>query len=160
MMATDTLVRNFFPEDNQRHSLFYEDKTIQTLNQGIRALYRVSNLMLRYRQQISVQNLFLDRSYEGLIHHKKENGTLVIRFPSECVGIGRIQNNANCQMVTYYRDANTGYIREIKITPETTIDVSRNRDMELTVYTNYEKTLVVSFDVYLHKDSIPLRSSL
>lgn len=157
-MSTDTLVRDFFPEDNQRHSLFYEDKTIQTLNQGIRILYRVSNQMLRYRQQISVKNLFLDRSYEGLIHHHREHGTLTIRFPSECMGIGRIHNNLNCRMVTYYRHEATGTVREIEITPQTTIDVSRNRDMELIIYTNYEKSLVVSFDVYLRKGNTPLRS--
>lgn len=161
MSATETLVRDYFPEDNQRHSLFYEDSTIQTLNQGIRFLYRVSNSMLRYRQQISIQNLFLDRSYEGLIRHNIEQGILHIRFPSECVGIGRIQNNAKCRMVSYYRQADTGYVREIQITSKTTIDVARNPNMELTIYTNFEKNLVVSFDVYLVKNrNQSLRSAL
>lgn len=159
MSATDTLVRDYFPEDNQRHSLFYEDSTIQTLNQGIRFLYRVSNQMLRYRQHLSLQNLFMDRSYEGLIRHHPEQGTLIIRFPYECVGVGQIQNNQNCRMVSYYRNANSGYVREIQITPETTIDLSRNREMELTVYTNFKDNLVVSFDVYLQKRPTP-RSAL
>lgn len=157
----DTLVRDFFPDDNQRHSLFYEDPTIQTLNQGIRFLHRVSNQMLRYRQHISLLNLFMDRSYEGLIRHNENEGLLHIRFPSECAGIGGIHTNCNCKMVTYYRHPESGYVREIQITPKTTIDVSRNRDIELTIYTNFQKDLVVSFDVYLLKRSItPLRSSL
>ena len=151
MSATDTLVTDSFPEDNQRHAFIYEDRTITTLNQGVRLLYRVSNSILRYRQHISVKSLFMDRSYEGLIRHNEEQGFLHIRFPPECTGIGHISNNAKCKMVTYYRNPENGYVREIQLTPHTTIDVSRNPDMELIVYTNFEKELVVSFDVYLTK---------
>lgn len=161
MSTTDTLVLTYFPEDTQRHSLIYEDRTITTLNQGICLLYRVSNMILRYRQNISIQNLFMDRSYEGLIRHNEKLGFLHIRFPSECRGIGRIHNSANCRMVSYYCNQENGYSKEIQITPHTTIDVSRNPDMELTVYTNFEKNLVVSFDVYLQKNKMtPIRSSL
>lgn len=157
MTTSDTLVRDFFPEDTQRHALFYEDPNIQTLNQGIRFLYRVSNHMLRYRQQISLQNLFQDRSYEGLIHHRPEHGILTIRFPSECIGIGHIRNNRGCRMVTYSR--HSGTVREITVTPRTTMDLLRNREMELIIYTTFDKTLVISFDVYLQKVSSP-RSAL
>ncbi len=161
MSATDTLTLNHFPEDNQRHSLIYEDKTVTTLNQGIRLLYRISNLILRYRQTISIQNLFMDRSYEGLIRYNQDQGTLHIRFPSECTGIGNIYNNTHCKMVTYYRNPESGYIKEIQITSHTTIDLSRNPEMELIVYTQFEKDLVVSFDVYLlKKKTTHLRASL
>lgn len=161
MSATDTLITKYFPEDNQRHSLIYEDRTITNLNQGIRLLYRVSNTILRYRQSISIQNPFMDRSYESLIRYNQDQGTLHIRFPSECTGIGNIYNNANCKMVTYYRNPENGYIKEIQITPNTTIDLSRNPEMELIIYTHFEKELVISFDVYLlKKTSTPLRASL
>lgn len=161
MSATDTLTLNYFPEDHQRHSLIYEDKTVTTLNQGIRLLYRISNSILCYRQTISIQNLFMDRSYEGLIRYNQDQGTLHIRFPSECSGIGNISNNSKCKMVTYYRNLENGYVKEIQITPQTTIDLSRNPEMELIIYTHFEKDLVVSFDVYLlKKNNEQLRSSL
>lgn len=161
MSTTDTLVTKYFPEDNQRHSLIYEDRTITTLNQGIHLLYRVSNSMLRYRQHISVKNLFMDRSYEGLIRHNEEQGFLHIRFPSECTGIGRITNNVKCKMVTYYRNPENSYVKEIQITPHTTLDILRNPEMELIIYTQFKKDLVISFDVYLSKkNQLPIRSSL
>lgn len=161
MSATDTLITKYFPEDNQRHSLIYEDRTIATINQGIRLLYRVSNTILRYRQSISIQNLFMDRSYEGLIRYNQDQGTLHIRFPSECTGIGNIYNNANCKMITYYRNPDNSYVKEIQITPHTTLDISRNSEIELIVYTQFKKDLIVSFDVYLAKKKhLPIQSSL
>lgn len=161
MSATDTLVTKHFPEDNQRHALIYEDQTIITLNQGIHLLYRISNSILRYRQHISVKNLFMDCSYEGLIRYNQDQGTLHIRFPSECTGIGNICNNAQCKMVTYYRNTEYGYIKEIQITSHTTIDLSRNPEIELIVYTQFKKDFIVSFDVYLaKKEHLPIRSSL
>jgi hypothetical protein len=103
----------------------------------------------------------MDRSYEGLIRYNQDQGTLHIRFPSECTGIGNIYNNTHCKMVTYYRNPESGYIKEIQITSHTTIDLSRNPEMELIVYTQFEKDLVVSFDVYLlKKKTTHLRASL
>lgn len=161
MSATDTLTLSYFPEDHQRHLFIYEDKTVTTLNQGIRLLYRISNSILRYRQTIPIQNLFMDRSYESLIRYNQDQGTLHIRFPSECSGIGNINNNSKCKMVTYFRNPENGYVKEIQITPHTTIDMSRNPEMELIIYTQFEKDLVVSFDVYLVKKmNVQLRASL
>jgi hypothetical protein len=154
MSSTDTLVRDVFPEDNQRHLLIYEDRAIQTVNEGVRRLYRISNPLLRYQQRLPINNLTMDRSYEGLIRHNKEMGVLTVRFPSECAGIANIQNNRNCKMAIYYRDTQTGYVREVSIKPHMIIDASRN--IELIVYTNYHNDLVVSFDVYLMKPKAAL----
>jgi hypothetical protein len=154
MTSMDTLVRDVFPEDNQRHLLIYEDRTLQSMGDGMRRLYRISNPLLRYHQRLPINNLTMDRSYEGLIRHNEEMGVLTIRFPSESAGIGNIQNNRNCKMSIYYRDTQTGYVREVSITSRMILDASRN--IELIVYTNYHPDLVVSFDVYLMKPKAAL----
>jgi hypothetical protein len=153
---TDTLVLSTFPEDNQRHALIY-DTGISTVNQGVRLLYRISNPILRYTQQLHIGNLGYDRSYEGLIHYRAKNGVLTIQFPTECAGVGRIRNNKGFRMVAYYRDKTRGFVRELPIQSSTVLDA---RTTELVVYNMDQcNDLVVCFEVYLVKDA-KLKSAL
>ena len=159
-MTSIVVPRIIYPEDNQSHTFIYEDRTIQTLHQGLLTIHRVSNSLLRYRQVISLNDPVMDSSYKGLIRYNQDQGILSIRFPSECDGVGRIRNTGGSRMVTYYRNTDTGYVKEIQIKPNTTLDVSRNKDIELIVYTDQRRDMIVSFDVYLIKKQTPLRASL
>lgn len=147
------LVTNFFPEDNQKHLLVYYDPSIQTLNDGLRRLMRISNPILRYTQTIAIAHPTTDRSYEGHVTH-----TAVFRlsFPAECTMISGVRNNGGCRMVSYYRDPSSGYVREWTVTPT---DMIRNvKGMELVVYTNDRTEIILTYEVYLFKPVV--RSSL
>lgn len=148
--TNDTLVTSIFPEDTQPHVLIYYDRTLRTINQGLRMLHRISNPIVRVRQSISIRNLFLDRSYEGHIRHNPEQGILVITIPQECFAVGQIRNNRSCKMVTYYRNKKNGYVKEIQLTPHHLFD-TKNNEIEIIIYTNHHADLIVSFDVFLVK---------
>lgn len=152
MSQMDTLVTSLFPEDTQPHTLIYYDRSLRTINQGVRMLHRISNPILRLHQQIPLRNLFLDRSYDGHIRHNEEQGILTITIPSPCFAVGGIRNNKSCKMVTYYRHKENGYIKEIQLTPALLFD-TKNHEVTLTIYTQYHSDLIVSFDVFLVKSN-------
>jgi hypothetical protein len=150
MTSTDTLVTSVFPEDTQPHALIYYDRSLRTINQGMQMLHRISNPILRLHQHLSIQNLFLDPSYQGRIRHNEEQGILTITIPSECFAVGGIRNNKSCKMVTYYRNKENGYIKEIQLSPKHYFD-TKNHEMTITIYTQHHRNLDVSFDVFLVK---------
>jgi hypothetical protein len=150
MSSTDTLVTYAFPEDTQPHTLIYYDRSLRTINDGVRMLHRISNPILRLHQQLPIQNLFLDRSYEGHIRHNEEQGILTITIPSECIAVGGIRNNKSCKMVTYYRNKENGYVKEIQLSPDHYFD-TKNHEVKITIYTQHHRNLIVSFDVFLVK---------
>lgn len=145
----------FFPEDTQKHAMIYRDPQIQTLNEGLRTLYRVTNPILCYTQRISIAAPTLDRSYENHIRHNEELGLFYVSFPAECTYMTNFRTNhgAACRMVTYYRDSETGYVKEIAVTQQ--LELRNGKDVTVLLYTNYKTDLVLSYDVYLLKQQKP-----
>lgn len=102
--------------DNQKHNMIYYDKQICSINMALRRLYCVTNPILKYKQTISLQNLYLDLFFKEYIYYDHPNEILTISFPPQCSIITNIKNNYNCRMITYFRDPLTDIIKEIQIT--------------------------------------------
>lgn len=146
----------FFPEDDQKHAMIYRDPQIQTLNEGLRILYRVSNPILCYTQRISIRAPTLDRSYENHIRHNEEQGLFYVSFPAECTYMTNFRtNHPSCRMVTYYRDPDSGYVKELTVTPQ--LELRNAKGVEILLYTNHKTDLVLSYDVYLMKTKVSAR---
>jgi hypothetical protein len=141
-----------FPEDTQKHAMVYDGSTIQTLNEGVRILHRVSNPILCYRQHISLRYPMMDRAYEDHIQHNESEGLFYVSFPQECTYLARFHTHPPCKMVTYYRDPAAGTIREIRM--DSTTNLKNGPAVQLLVYTRHQKDLILSYDVYLTKPAL------
>jgi len=140
--------------DNQKHSIVYYDKHISTLNQGLQTLYHVSNPILMYKQRISIQNPSLDLSYYDHFSYNPSQQLFYLTFPSLCSAVSNFTNNHDCKMITYYKDKYTGFIKEIQLTSSTSLNLIDYTDVEILVYMDGKKDLVITFDVYLFKNHL------
>ena len=78
--------------DNQKHNMIYYDKQICSINMALRRLYCVTNPILKYKQTISLQNLYLDLFFKEYIYYDHPNEILTISFPPQCSIITNIKN--------------------------------------------------------------------
>lgn len=143
--------------DTQKHSIVYYDKHISTLNEGVRILYHISNPILMYKQRISVQNPSLDLSYSEHFSHNPSQHLFYLTFPSLCSAVSNFTNNYGCKMAIYHKNNNTGFIKEIQLTQTTSLNLIDYKDVQMLVYTDGKEDLIITFNVYLCKNSLKAR---
>lgn len=133
--------------------MFHSDPAIHTLQHALRTLYSMTVPSLSYHQRLDIRNLYADLTYSSYIHHHPEHGTLTLTFPRECEQISNLQNNYGYKMVHYV--VIDGFIREVEITPQMTIEV--NSKTTITMYTRSKPDLIITFDVLLTKPELRSR---
>lgn len=138
------------------------DKTLRYLEDAIHALHRGTWPALRYRQEIILRSPHADPSYAACVIDDRDNQILTIGFPIALRGmVGRFWNSHGVRMVTYVRNARTGFIREKPIEPGLAFWLQGEGEGEgeeegeeeerpvVRVYTQGIEDLVVRFDVLL-----------
>jgi len=116
----------------------------------MRVLHSISNPILCYQQILRIDDVYSDIAYRKHVIHDPENEQIILTFPSECFWIANLRNSRNCKMVTYHKDMETSYIKEITITPSMNFDLI-SQDVKIIIYTNGKTNLEIYFDVYLMK---------
>jgi len=133
--------------------MFHYEPAIRTLQHALRTLYSVSVPSVYYHQRLDIRNLYADLTYSSYLLHRPEHETLTLTFPRECEHISHLKNNYGHKMV-YYAVID-GFLKEIEITPEMTIEVSSNT--MITIYTRSKPDLVITYDVLLTKPELRSR---
>ena len=130
------------------------EKTVQTLGHAVRLLHEGRAPVLRYRQRISLRNPHEDLCYEGHAVYDRPNQIWTVSFPPELVGVvsGVTPSHRGVRIVTYVRDEETDFIREVQVEKGTILPCVRvGWRPSLRIYTKGIEGLVVSFDVWLLK---------
>lgn len=140
--------------DNYKHSIFYYNRKITTLNEALRILYLVSNPILIYKQAISLQNPYLDISYTEHIHHKLSEHLFYLTFPPHLTAVGNFKNNYNCKMVIYFTDKITNFIREIELNSSTYLNLLDYKNVQMVMYTRGKEDIILSFQAILSKKKL------
>ena len=136
---------------SQPYAMIYHDAETRTLHEGIRILHSIPNPILCYRQMLDTINPYSDISYLKHIIHDPANDLITLTFPPECCWISNLRNSWNCKMVTYYKDVESSYIKEITITPSMNFDLMSHQDVKIIIYTRGKMNIEIFFDVYLMK---------
>ena len=80
------------------------------------------------------------------INYRPDSNLIDLTFPSDYTYITNIKNNYNFKMVMYLKYNNM--TQQIIITPSTCINLMKNKDTVVTMYTQSRDDLVFSFDAY------------
>lgn len=136
---------------SQPYAMIYHDTETRTLQEGIRILHSIPNPILCYRQMLDTTNPYSDISYLKHIIHDPANDLIILTFPPECCWVSNLRNSWNCKMVTYYKDVESSYIKEITITPSMNFDLMSHQDVKIIIYTRGKMNIEIFFDVYLMK---------
>ena len=131
------------------NGVVYDDPEITTLSEGLRILPTVPHPFLRIRYTLSLKEFQSDRAFSRHVHYEPEHGTFRLSFPSACASVSNLRMNKPCRMVTYYRDKETQYIKEIQVTRHTHLFLLDHPLTEITIYLEDDRDLVLSFDLYL-----------
>ncbi len=135
---------------NGSHTMIYYDDNITNLNDAIKKISIIHNPILKYKQSIPIYDLYKDSAYKNLIRYEKENKKLYLSFPSQCFCISNITNNYNNKMIMYHKEPNNNILKEIIITSNLFLNpLNKNT---IIIQTNDENDLIISFDVYIHKN--------
>jgi len=137
---------------NNPLSVVYDDPEMTTLSEGLRILPTVPHPFVRVRYTLSLQELRTDPVFSRLVRHES-HGTIRLSFPSACASVTNLRMNRPCRMVTYYRDKETRFIKEIQVTRHTHLYLLDHPSTEITIYIEDDKDLVLSFDLYLSRRS-------
>jgi hypothetical protein len=136
---------------SQPYAMIYHDTETRTLQEGIRILHSIPNPILRYRQMLDTTNPYSDIAYVKHIMHDPANDLITLTFPPECGWVSNLRNSWNCKMVTYYKDVESSYIKEIIVTPSMNFDLMSHKDVKIIIYTRGKINIEIFFDVYLMK---------
>lgn len=134
----------------QPYAMIYHDTETRTLQEGIRVLHSISNPMLCYQQILRIDDIYSDIAYRKHVIHDPANEKIILTFPSECIWIANLRNSQNCKMVTYHKDMDTSFIKEITVIPSMNFDLI-SHDVNIIIYTNGKTNIEIYFDVYLVK---------
>jgi len=77
---------------------------------------------------------------------RPESNLIDFRFPSEYTYVTNIRNNYNFKMVMYLKHKNM--VEQIMIKPTTVIDLIKNKDVIVTMYSYNMDNLAISYDAY------------
>ena len=133
--------------------MIHSDPSIRTLSHALRTLYSMKIPSVYYHQRLDIRNLYADRSYSAYLLHRPEHEILTLSFPRECEHISNVKNNYGYKMV-YYVTVN-GFIKEVEITPQMTIEVDSST--VITIYTHSKPDLMITFDILLTKPELRSR---
>ena len=134
----------------QPYAMIYHDNTSRTLHEGMIVLQFITNPILCYQQILLMNDIYSDISYRKHVKHDPENKRIILTFPSECIWIANLRNSQNCKMVTYHKDIETSFIKEITVIPSMNFDLM-SHDVSIIIYTNGKTNIKIYFDVYLVK---------
>lgn len=131
------------------NGVVYDDPEITTLSEGLRILPTVPNPFLRIRYTLSLKEFTSDPIFSSHVRYEPSHGTFRVSFPSACASVTNLRMNKPCRMVTYYRDKETKYIKEIQVSRHTHLCLLDHPSTEITIYLENDHGLVLYFDLYL-----------
>jgi len=134
----------------QPYAMIYHDNTRRTLHEGMIILQSISNPILCYQQILRTDDIYSDIAYRKHVNHDPANEQIILSFPPECIWIANLRNSHNCKMVTYHKDIETSFIKEITVIPSMNFDLM-SHDVSIIIYTNGKTNIEIYFDVYLVK---------